>query len=75
MVLNMKKSKEFPHRHVLIDLGVEVGINKPTDIIDFIADNISDYITQSQEVKLTNGLRESIESSLALVRTSISLKE
>jgi len=75
MALNLKKSKEFPNRHVLIDLGVAVGINQPADIIDFIADNISDYIARSQEIKLIKGLRDSIESSLALARMSGSLKE
>lgn len=75
MALSMKKSKAFPNRHVLIDLGVEAGINRPADIIDFIADNIRDYIAQSQEIKLIDGLRDSIESSLAVAGTSGPLKE
>ena len=75
MALSMKKSKAFPNRHTLIDLGAASGINQPAEIIDFIADNISDYIAQSQEIKLIDGLRDSIERSLAVAGTSGPLKE
>jgi len=75
MALSMKKSKAFPNRHILIDLGVEAGINRPADIIDFIADNIRDYIAQSQEIKLIDGLRDSIESSLAVAGSNGPVKE
>ncbi|MCK4842388.1 MAG: type II toxin-antitoxin system HipA family toxin [Methylococcales bacterium] len=75
MALSMKKSKTFPNKNVLIDLGIAAGINKPADIIDFIADNISDYLQQSEEIKLIDGLRASIESSLALARANRSLRE
>ncbi len=75
MALSMKKSKAFPNKNVLIDLGVAAGINKPADIIGFMADNISDYLRQSQEIKLINGLRASIESSLALARANRPLRE
>jgi len=75
MALSMKKSKAFPNRHVLIDLGVAFGVNQSADIIDFIADNIRDYIAQSQEIKLIEGLHASIESSLALAGTNGPVKE
>jgi len=75
MALKMKKSKEFPSRGVLIDLGITAGVNQPAEIINFIADNISDYIAQSQEIKLMKGLRDSIEHSLGLARTREPLKE
>jgi len=66
MALSTNKSKTFPNSHVLIDLGAVAGINQPADIINFIADNISDYIAQSQEIKLIEGLRTSIENSLVV---------
>ena len=75
MALSMKKSKAFPNRHVLIDLGVEAGINRPADIIDFIADNIRDYIARSQEIKLAEGLQVSIENSLAVASANAPVKE
>ena len=75
MALSMKKSKAFPNRHVLVDLGIAAGIIQPGDIIDFIADNIRDYIAQSQEIKLIDGLRTSIESSLALAGANGPVKE
>ena len=75
MALNLKKSKAFPNRNDLIDLGLTAGINQSADIIDFIADNISDYISHSQEIKLIGGLRGSIENSLALARSNGPLKE
>jgi len=75
MALKMKKSKAFPNRHVLIDLGIAAGINQPAEMIDSIADNISDYLAQSQEIKLMKGLRSSIEGSLALAREGRPLKE
>ena len=75
MALNLKKSKAFPNRNDLIDLGITAGINQSADIIDFIADNISDYIAHSQEIKLIEGLRGSIENSLVLARSNGPLKE
>jgi len=75
MALNLKKSKAFPNRNDLIDLGITAGINQSADTIDFIADNISDYISHSQEIKLIEGLRGSIENSLALARSNGPLKE
>jgi len=75
MALKMKKSKAFPSRRVLIDLGVVAGINQSAEIIDFIADHISDYIAQSQEIKLMKGLRRSIEGSLGVARVGEPLKK
>jgi len=74
MALNIKKSKAFPNKNDLIGLGVTVGINNSADIIDFIADNISDYITDSEEIKLIEGLRDSISQSLVSGTTTGSLK-
>lgn len=74
MALNLKKSKAFPNKNDLISLGVTAGINNSADIIDFIADNISDYITDSEEIKLIEGLRGSIEQSLVSGTTMGSLK-
>ena len=75
MALNLKKSKAFPNRNDLINLGITVGVNQSADIIDFIADNISDYIAHSQEIELIKGLRGSIEKSLAIARSNSPLKE
>ena len=74
MALSIKKSKAFPSRAVLIALGERFEIDQSTDIIDFIADKISDYITQSQEIKYFKGLRASIERSVAFARSQASLK-
>lgn len=75
MALNLKKSKEFPNRKDLIELGVSAGINQPAEIVDFMADNISAYIATSEEIKLIEGLRGSIENSLTIARSSTPLKE
>ena len=69
MALKIKKSKAFPNKHELITLGTTADINKPAEIIDFLADNISDYIAGSTEISLMDGLRSSIERSLALVNS------
>lgn len=45
MALKMSKSKAFPNRNDLITLAALAGINHAAKIIDFLADNISDYIT------------------------------
>jgi serine/threonine-protein kinase HipA len=69
MALKINKSKAFPNRNDLITLGTLAGINKPAEIIDFLADNISDYIASSTEISLMDGLRTSIEHSLALANS------
>ena len=67
MALKIKKSKAFPNRNELITLGTTAGINKAAEIIDFLSDNISDYLAGSAEIGLMDGLRASIERSLAFV--------
>lgn len=67
MALKIKNSKAFPNRNELLTLGISAGIQNPAEIIDFLADNINDYIAGSAEISLMDGLRASIERSLALV--------
>jgi len=75
MALKLKKSKAFPNKNDLITLGVTVGVTHSADIIDFIADNISNYIAASEEIKLIDGLRGSIEQSLFSGTTTGALKK
>ena len=67
MALKMNKSKAFPNRNNLTALGTLAGINHSAEIIDFLADSITDYIADSAEVRLIDGLRASVERSIAAV--------
>lgn len=69
MALKINKSKAFPDRNDLITLGRLAGISHSGEIIDFLADNISDYMTGSAEIRLMDGLRASIERSLAVANS------
>jgi len=75
MALKLKKSKSFPGKNDLIDLGITVGVTNSADIIDFMAGTISDYMTESEEIKLIKGLRGSIEQSIGSCMTTGSLKK
>ena len=46
------------------------GGNKAKEIIEFLSDNIIDYLKHSNEIQLFEGLRESIESSVSNIMTS-----
>lgn len=65
MALKLKKSKAFPNKSNLITLGNNANLENSTNIIEFIADHISDFIGSSTDIHLMDGLKLSIERSLA----------
>lgn len=71
MALKLNKSKAFPDRKELVLLGEKFGIKDAATMIDELADGISDYINQSNEIQLLQGLKEAIEQSLASAKTGI----
>ncbi|MCH8493599.1 MAG: type II toxin-antitoxin system HipA family toxin [Idiomarina sp.] len=72
MALKLANSKTFPDVATLLRLAEGKGyrIRKAREIIEQLSDGIMDYLKQSQEVQLLNGLRESIQRSVAQVMTS-----
>ncbi|MBS9783359.1 MAG: type II toxin-antitoxin system HipA family toxin [Pasteurella sp.] len=66
MALKMAGSKFFPDKKTLIALATspEFHIRKAQHIIEEIAQNIRDYINQSDEVLLFKGLKQSILASV-----------
>ncbi len=70
MALKINKSKAFPNRNDLIALGTLAGIHHSAEIIDFLADSMTDYIAGSEEIRLMDGLRASIEHSIAVVNST-----
>jgi serine/threonine-protein kinase HipA len=65
MALKLCGAKSFPGKDDLIKLGHHAKIKGVEQIIERIADSISDYIKKSNEIKLIRELRGSIESSLS----------
>ena len=55
----------------LVDFGDKFGISKPAQIIEEFADTIADYLKISEEVRLMDGLRESIEKSLSTAKVGV----
>tara|TARA_R110002049_G_scaffold247333_1_gene421510 strand:+ start:9271 stop:10476 length:1206 start_codon:yes stop_codon:yes gene_type:complete len=70
MALKMGKAKSFPSKEVLVKLGLSAKIREPEKIIEKMADSISDYIKESNEIYLIKELRGSIESSLRMACSS-----
>ena len=64
MALKLAGNKSFPDRNQLIKLGTQNNITNPAHIIDHIADTISDFINQSNEVLLIKPLKDSIYKSI-----------
>ena len=65
MALKLGGTKSFPSRSALIKLGRTFGVKKPDQIIDEMGQSILDYLEKSDEVKLMDGLRASIEKSVS----------
>ncbi len=74
MALKLASSKTFPDVTTLLRLaeGKHYRIRKAKEIIEELSDGILDYLKQSNEVALFDGLKESIERSVAQVMTSSS---
>ncbi|NNG77388.1 MULTISPECIES: type II toxin-antitoxin system HipA family toxin [Acinetobacter] len=72
MALKLANSKEFPNLQHLLKLAESshFKIRKAKEIIEFLSDNIIDYLKHSNEIQLFEGLRESIESSVSNIMTS-----
>ena len=68
MALKMSNSKSFPDRKRLLSLAstANIGNDIANHIIDRLAQGILDYISNSDEIKLFEGLLESISESVAL---------
>ena len=72
MALKLAGSKAFPDRSHLIKLAESdrFRIRNPKAIIEFLSENILDYLRTSNEVQLFDGLRTSIEHSISNIITS-----
>lgn len=74
----MPDAHEFPDITHLLKLaeGTHFKIRKAKEIVESLSDNILDYLKQSEEVKLFNGLRNSIENYVSSIMTpSYSIKK
>ncbi|MFT4925402.1 MAG: serine/threonine-protein kinase HipA [Phenylobacterium sp.] len=69
MALKLHKSKTFPDAKELISFAEKFDIQGPAMIIAELADGISDYINQSNEIQLLDGLKEAIEQALSNAKT------
>ena len=69
LALKMDDSKAFPDYKTLRKFGESFGIKKCSEIIEKTAASISDYINNSAEISIMEGLKESIERSLAQAKT------
>ena len=69
MAFKLAGSKAFPDRSHLIKLAESdrFRIRNPKAIIEFLSENILDYLRTSNEVQLFDGLRTSIERSISNV--------
>ena len=67
MAFKLAGSKAFPDRSHLIKLAESdrFRIRNPKAIIEFLSENILDYLQTSNEVQLFDGLRTSIECSIS----------
>ena len=72
LALKMNNSKKFPVKQQLLKLAESdlFRIRNAKEIIDFLSDNISDYLKISNEIQLFNGLRTSIEKSISNTMTT-----
>ena len=69
MALKLAGSKAFPDLSHLIKLAEsdQFRIRNPKAIIEFLSENILDYLSTSNEIQLFDGLRTSIERSISNV--------
>ncbi|WP_156684035.1 MULTISPECIES: type II toxin-antitoxin system HipA family toxin [unclassified Vibrio] len=67
MALKMANSKVFPDRDHLLKLGESktFNIRNRKDIIEELGDLISDFLTLSAEIKIFDGLKDSIEKHVS----------
>ena len=67
MALKLAGSKAFPDLTHLMKLAEsdQFRIRNPKAIIEFLSENILDYLRTSNEVQLFDGLRTSIECSIS----------
>ncbi|WP_168990064.1 type II toxin-antitoxin system HipA family toxin [Pseudoalteromonas sp. MEBiC 03485] len=69
--LKINGNRVWPSHANLVAFGEAFGVAKPERIIEKFADLISDYLKQSDEVKLFDGLRASIEKSLNIAKVGV----
>ncbi|WOC26250.1 type II toxin-antitoxin system HipA family toxin [Pseudoalteromonas sp. N1230-9] len=69
--LKINGNRVWPSHAELVDFGDKFGIAKPAQIIEEFADTIADYLKISEEVRLMDGLRESIEKSLSTAKVGV----
>ncbi|GEM80844.1 type II toxin-antitoxin system HipA family toxin [Vibrio superstes] len=67
MALKMANSKVFPDREHLLKLGESrtFNIRDRKYIIEEMGDLISDFLTQSEEIRILDGMKDSIEKHLS----------
>ncbi len=65
LALKLLKTKVFPNRNELIRFGKAAEIYQPEKIVEEVADSIQSSINSIDEIKLFNGLKQSLEKSLA----------
>ena len=72
MVLKLAGSKNFPNLSHLIKVAESdhFRIRNPKEIIRSFSENILDYLRTSNEIQLSNNLRNSIERSISNIITS-----
>lgn len=72
MALKLENSKIFPDKSHLLKLAESKAfrIREAEQLIDKMAEDISNYIERSQEITLFSGLRGSIEQSISKVMSS-----
>lgn len=70
MALKMAGAKSFPNKDALIKLGKTAKIKGAEEIIERVADSISDYTKDSDKISLIKELKGSIESALSMACSS-----
>ena len=69
--LKINGNRVWPSHADLMRFGESFGVVKPERIIEKFADSITDYLKQSEEVTLFDGLRASIEKSLNIAKVGV----
>ena len=64
MALKLNGAKLFPDKKQLLKLGKVYNIDKAEFIIEEIADTIRDYVNSSTEIRIVEGLKDSILRSV-----------
>ncbi len=66
MALKMDGAKRFPDRKALTKLGLSAGIRNPDEVIESLADTLTNFISSCDLIELIPGFRQSLEQSLAV---------